>query len=127
MPIRILVIDDDVQTTTDLKRFLERAGYDVQEENDSTYALEHARVFQPDVVILDYLMPTMHGGDVAWQLASDPFLRRVKVIVCTGCPQREISSALPPSPIPIVEKPIDADALLQLIRESTDRVAQIAR
>ena len=127
MPIRILVIDDDVQTTTDLKRFLERAGYEVQVENDSTNALEGAHLFQPHVVILDYHMPTMHGGDVAWQLSSDPLLRGVKMIVCSGYPQSEISRALPPARIPIVEKPIDADALLQLIRESTEDIEQLAR
>ena len=98
----------------------------MREENDSAQVLAVAKAFQPKVVILDFLMPNLHGGDVAWQLSSDPFLRRVKVIVCTGYPESEISRALPPAPIPIVEKPIDADALLRLIRESTEDIAHLA-
>src|SRR6188474_1749702 len=107
MPGRILIVDDDPQSTGGLRRFLESHGYEVHEQNDSTQALPSARAFQPKAVILDYLMPGMHGGDVAWQLASDPKLRSIMVIVCSGVGAREISRKLPPAPIPILEKPIE--------------------
>jgi CheY-like chemotaxis protein len=112
-----LIVDDDVNATAALKRLLEAAGYLVREENDSARASQHAREFHPDFVILDYLMPVVHGGDVAWQLASDPDLRNIKLIVCSGAPTREITFNLPPNRVPILEKPIDIDALFQLLRE----------
>jgi CheY-like chemotaxis protein len=118
MGYRILAIDDDPQTTHGLKRLLEKLGYEVLEENDSTHALQAARDFHPDIVILDYMMPLMHGGDVAWQFASDPYLRRTRVIVCSGVPKSEIARRLPPAPIPIVEKPLDSNALLVLLKQS---------
>jgi CheY-like chemotaxis protein len=118
MGYRILAIDDDPQTTHGLKRLLEKLGYEVKEENNSTHALQTAKDFRPDVVILDYLMPQMHGGDVAWQFASDPFLRRTRVIVCSGVPKSEIARRLPPAPIPIVQKPLDSVALLALLKQS---------
>ena len=117
MPQRILIVDDDVHATRTLKQLLEAAGYLVREENDSARASQHAREFQPDVVILDYLMPVVHGGDVAWQFASDPDLRNIKVIVCSGAPAQEITFNLPPERVPILEKPVDIDALFHLLRE----------
>jgi CheY-like chemotaxis protein len=112
---RVLAIDDDAEATKILRLLLEKKGFQVLEENDSTRALETAREYQPDVVILDFLMPNVHGGDVAWQLASDPGLRGVKVIICSGIPQSEIVSQLPPARIPILAKPVDPEALIALI------------
>lgn len=118
MSYRVLTIDDDPQTTSGLKRLLERVGYEVQEENDARRALRTAKDFRPDIVILDYLMPELHGGDVAWQLMSDPFLHRTRVIICTALSAEEVAAKLPPARIPIVEKPVDPDALLTLLQQS---------
>ena len=97
---------------------LEAEGYVVKEENDSAQALTRAREFQPHVVVLDYLMPRVHGGDVAWQLASDAQLRSVRIIVCSGVPVEEIATKLPPARIPILEKPVDTEELLRLLRDN---------
>jgi hypothetical protein len=59
----------------------------------------------------------MHGGDVAWQLASNPLLRDVRVIVSSAYSAEENPENLPPAKIPILPKPIDFEALLCLIRE----------
>jgi CheY-like chemotaxis protein len=98
-----------------MRRLLENRGYEVYELNDSSKALASAHAFQPKAVILDYRMPGMHGGDVAWQLASDPNLRSIRVIVCSAASQREISLKLPPARIPILEKPVEIETLLQLL------------
>src|SRR4051794_14859753 len=119
MPYRILAVDDDPQTTGALKRFLEAHGYAVREENDSREALQAGREFQPHAVILDFLMPACHGGDVAWQFWCDAQLRNVKVVLCSAAMRAEIAGRLPPSPIPILEKPVDTSALLGLLRHWT--------
>jgi CheY-like chemotaxis protein len=115
MSLRILVVDDDPASLGSLCRLLKLRGYTVHELTDPTAALDEAVEFQPHVVILDYLMPRMHGGDVAWQLASNPLLRDVRVIVSSAYSAEEIRRNLPPTKIPILPKPIDFDALLQLI------------
>src|SRR4051812_37838365 len=104
MASRILAVDDEPEITQALKRLLEEHGYAVREENDSTKALQAARAFQPHVVILDFLMPQAHGGDVAWQFWCDPQLRHVKVLLCSGAVKAEIATRLPPCAIPILEK-----------------------
>jgi CheY-like chemotaxis protein len=115
---RILIVDDDPETTRALGQLLVKRGYAVLEEHDSMRALAVAREFQPHAVILDYLMPRAHGGDVAWQLASEPLLRNTRIIICSGHPPSEIVRKLPPAPIPIIGKPVDFDVLVELIRAS---------
>lgn len=113
---RILAIDDEPFVTQTLKRLLEAHGYTVQEENDAMKALATARKFQPHAVILDYLMPRAHGGDVAWQLMSDSLLKNSQLIVCSGLDPVEFKWRLPPGQIQILEKPVNSDALLELLR-----------
>lgn len=115
MSKRVLIVDDDPVTTGALCRVLEQRGYEVRQENNSERALDDARRFRPHFVILDYLMPKMHGGDVAWQLASDTDLKAAQVIICSAIAKSEISIHLPPSRIPILEKPVDSSALLALL------------
>lgn len=116
MSRRILTVDDDPETTGALKRLLEAHGYLVREENESSNALAAAKEFHPHVVILDYVMPKAHGVDVAWQIASEPSLRDAKVVVCSAVDAEIFRRTLPPVRIPILEKPVDTDALLELLR-----------
>lgn len=116
MSLRILVVDDEPTTTAALKQLLEARGHTVREENNAVQALSTAKSFQPHVVILDYLMPRAHGGDVAWQIASDPELKNAMLVICSGVDHSEFKWRLPPKRIPILEKPVDADALLQLLK-----------
>ena len=62
------------------------------------------------------MMPTLHGGDVAWQLATDPGTRSINIIVCSGADQAEITRKLPLAKIPILEKPLDSEILLRLLQ-----------
>lgn len=120
MILRILVVDDEPTASAALKRLLDTKGYIVREENDATQALAVAKSFQPHVVILDYLMPRAHGGDVAWQLASDSELKNARLVICSGVDPSEFKWRLPPKRIPILEKPVDADALLSLLSAEQD-------
>ena len=118
MPDRILVVDDNRDTTGALQRLLGVSGFSVRVENDATLALAAAVEFRPDVVILDYEMPGRTGGEVAWQIHRELTLVRTRMVVCTGRPPEEVAPALPPVRIPIVEKPINAEALLRFLRSA---------
>ncbi len=83
--IKILVVDDEEAFTWILKLQLEKAGpYDVCTENDPTAALQTARAFKPDIILLDVVMPEMDGGDVKAQLEEDPALREIPVLMVTA-------------------------------------------
>ena len=87
---RILVVDDEPSVTRNLKLDLESSGgYDVFAENHATNALTAARIFRPDLILLDVIMPEMDGGDIASRLRADPLLRDTPVIFLTALVSNE--------------------------------------
>ena len=85
MKKRILVVDDEPEFTNMLKLSLESQGYyEVREENDAENARAAARLFDPDVVLLDIMMPELEGSEVAAALKEDPVTRDVPVIFLTA-------------------------------------------
>jgi CheY-like chemotaxis protein len=84
-PKRILVIDDDEALTQMVKLNLEAKGqYEVRIVNHSVHAIAAAHKFQPDLILLDYIMPGMDGGDVTASLQQDPLLRSIPIIMVTA-------------------------------------------
>jgi CheY-like chemotaxis protein len=66
---RILVVDDEPSITRLLKLNLEETNrYVVRTENDAKAALASAEVFQPDLILLDVMMPDLDGGQLASRL-----------------------------------------------------------
>ena len=69
---RILIVDDDANSTHLVKILLERSGpYLVLEENDATKADQTAHDFKPDVILLDIAMPKINGGELATEIEAD--------------------------------------------------------
>src|SRR5216117_4624457 len=82
---RILVVDDDPDSTHLLKILLEKTGnYVVLEENDAEEAHQSARNFRPDAILLDIMMPKTDGSEVAAQIEADPELRSTPIIFLTA-------------------------------------------
>ncbi len=82
---RILLVDDDRSFTSLLKLNLEELGqYEVRVENWAEDALAAAREFQPDLVLLDIIMPRMPGGNVAAAIEADPQLQHTPIVFLTA-------------------------------------------
>ena len=85
MKTRIFVIDDESDFTQMLRASLEAAGYyHVGEENDASRAVEAARWFDPDLILLDVMMPHLEGSEVAAMLRADPVLCNTPVLFLTA-------------------------------------------
>ena len=86
---RILIIDDETGITRLMKENLEDAGpYDVMVENQAVRALDTARRFQPDLILLDVMMPDRTGGEVASEIERDPALKHVPISFITAAVRR---------------------------------------
>ena len=68
---KILVVDDDAQIVSSLRRALVYEGYEVQTAADGTEGLARARETPPDLVILDVMMPGVDGIEVCRRLRAD--------------------------------------------------------
>lgn len=62
--VKVLIIDDDIDMTDVLKMVLSSAGFDVDATSSSMRAAEITRQINPDIVVLDLLMPGMDGWEV---------------------------------------------------------------
>src|SRR5438034_6452423 len=79
---RILIVDDDRDSTHLIKILLEKIShYLVLEENDAAKAHESARDFRPDLILLDIMMPQIDGGDLSAQIDADPGLQRTPIFL----------------------------------------------
>jgi DNA-binding response OmpR family regulator len=90
MKKRIFLVDDDASVTSAVRRNLEATGrFDVMDINNPEHAIDKARKFEPDMVILDVMMPEMDGGAVAEAIADDSILADVPIIFLTGIVSKE--------------------------------------
>ena len=82
---RILIVDDEISFTRLLKLNLEQTNdYVVRVENRAEDALTTAREFQPDLVLLDIMMPRVFGGDIAARLRADANLKTTPIVFFTA-------------------------------------------
>ena len=84
-PRRILIIDDDVPLSRLFRlRLQDAAGYQVRVENSGFAGLKAVPEFEPDLIVLDVVMPGMSGREVAAVLDADPVLRKIPILFVTA-------------------------------------------
>lgn len=81
---KIVLVDDDVEFCEATKILLESLGHEVVLAHDGKEGLAKVRRDNPDLVILDVMMPEMNGYDVCVVMKADPALRSIPVILLTG-------------------------------------------
>ena len=83
-PVRVLVVDDNVDSARATAKILARSGYDVQVAYDGPSAVENALLHQPAFVFLDIGLPGMNGYEVATRLRQDPALKEAMLVAVSG-------------------------------------------
>jgi DNA-binding response OmpR family regulator len=81
---RVLVIDDSPTITKVVQLVLTKAGYQVQTAPDGEAGLAAVRESRPDLILLDFVMPKMNGYQFCRELAADPKLRDIPVILMSA-------------------------------------------
>jgi CheY-like chemotaxis protein len=81
---KVLIVDDDRDMLALLRVVLEHANYEVEEASDPEEAFDKVRSCQPDLILLDVMMPDgTEGFQLVWKLRAqgDPFLSRVPIVI----------------------------------------------
>jgi hypothetical protein len=89
MTPRILIADDEDVNRFTLEAILSRDGYDLHFANDGQEACDQARLLQPDLILLDVMMPVMDGFAVCRRVRQDPVIGRVPIILITALHDEE--------------------------------------
>lgn len=114
---RVLVIDDEPSLTRIVGKLLDVAGFDVEIAMSGPEGLHKAIVTQPDVVILDIMMPGMDGYEVCRRLRRDPRTARVGIVVLTARGQPiDKQVALRAGADAHIPKPFKSELLIQEIQ-----------
>jgi twitching motility two-component system response regulator PilH len=79
----ILIIDDSPTDVRVFTTLLERAGHRVDAVNNAEDGIERVRVTQPDLVIMDVIMPGMNGFQATRTLTRDPATAGVPIVIIT--------------------------------------------
>jgi DNA-binding response OmpR family regulator len=114
---RVLIADDDPSIVLSLEFLLERAGYDVRVAGDGETTLAEVRHWQPDILLLDVMLPARSGLDVCRLLRSDARWDRMKIVMLTARGQAaEIAQGLSLGADRYVTKPFGTRELLATLR-----------
>jgi len=113
---RILVVDDSVDTARGMVRLMKLLGNEAITAHDGHTAIEVARTFRPDFVLLDIGLPGMDGYEVATALRGDLLLKDAVIIAVSGYGQEEDRRRSRAAGFDHhVVKPVDFDSLISLI------------
>jgi CheY-like chemotaxis protein len=82
--LRVMVVDDDLDTVTIFALLVQESGHDVRTEYEGSAVVEAALDYRPDVVLLDIDLPGLNGFEVATRLREQPALQKVVLIAMTG-------------------------------------------
>lgn len=83
-PTKVVCIEDEPEMIELVKLILSRKGFEVVGANGGREGLETIGRIQPDIVLLDLMMPDVDGWEVYRQMKADPELQNIPVIVVTA-------------------------------------------
>jgi DNA-binding response OmpR family regulator len=119
----ILLADDESAIRTICRVNLETDGLTVVEAVDGRTALEAAREQQPELVLLDVMMPDVDGWQVAAELGQDPATRDVPIVFLSARAAREDKArARELGAVGYIVKPFDPVELGASVREVLERI-----
>jgi PAS domain S-box-containing protein len=114
--VRILVVDDNADTAQSMAMLLKLIGHEVETASSGPQAIEVAKAYQPDFVLLDIGLPGMSGYEVASQLRKEESCNHAVIVAVSGYGQDEDRRRSKSAGFDFhLTKPLDHDALLTLL------------
>jgi DNA-binding response OmpR family regulator len=117
----VLIVDDEPMARTLLRLMLVRAGFNVAEAENGFDALEKVQLNQPDIVLLDVMMPGMDGFTVCEKLRHDQQTSELPIIMLSAKSDLDsINKGLRVGATKYLTKPISPEDLTRHVREVLD-------
>jgi PleD family two-component response regulator len=116
-PPRVLIADDNPQGAELLEAYLGDSGYELRTAADGEQTLRQVAAWQPDLILLDIMMPRLSGFEVCKRLRADPATRDVAVLMVTALDQpSDMERAVEVGADDFLTKPINKSELHLRVR-----------
>jgi CheY-like chemotaxis protein len=116
--MKLVVCDDDSVIRYLLEVVLgKRGGHDVTAIEEASRVSAEVAARQPDLVLLDFMMPGLSGLDVAAELAADPTTAEVPIVFLTGRSDIADETFEDLNVVGVIEKPFDTSTLATRLQE----------
>lgn len=117
MAKKVLIVDDETNIVISLEFLMEQAGYELRLAANGREALEQVAAFEPDLILLDVMMPHINGFDVCRRIRENPAWQNVKIIMLTAKGREvEMAKGLALGADAYITKPFSTKELLAQVR-----------
>ena len=123
---KILIVDDEKQMLTLLKLELGSHGFDIHTAEDGASAIQKAKTIQPEVILIDIMLPDMSGADTIRKLHLDASTKNIPVLFLTALLSKEEEQEskminIEGQDYHTIAKPFQPDHLLMMINRALNR------
>lgn len=116
-PSKVLIADDNVQNCELLDAYLADEGYEISMSYDGQSTLEGVRSLQPDLILLDIMMPKLSGYEVCQRLKDDTATRDIPILMVTALNEMgDIEKAVQAGADDFLSKPVNRLELTTRVR-----------
>ena len=116
---RVLVIEDNLDSVHSMAVLVKMMGHEVQFAINGFAALDIARQFRPDIVLLDIGLPDFNGCDIVRQLKWEPGFEETRFIAISALPAQQYrQKALEAGCADFFPKPIDPKVLEEMLGDT---------
>ena len=117
-PVRILLVDDELPIIKVVSKRLEIEGFAVSVAMDGQEGVRKAHAEQPNLILLDLMMPKMNGFEACTLLKNDPATRHIPIVILSAKTQEEDERrALACGADAYFKKPFQAPILMEGVRK----------
>jgi len=120
-PPQILIVDDIAENRDVLLQHLQHIGFVVAAAPSGEEALKKLETWQPELILLDNIMPGMSGIELARHIKTNPDLKNIPIIfVSASTMEKEQHNAIAAGAVGFISKPINYNKLFDLIANQLD-------
>ena len=133
-PPRILIADDNVANRELMEAYLATVKCDIELSVDGQDTLDKVASFQPDLILLDVMMPKLSGFEVCQQLKASPTTSRIMILMVTALNELgDIERAVKAGTDDFLSKPVNRIELMKRVenmlklKDTTDELERLRR
>ncbi|MEO8599002.1 MAG: response regulator [bacterium] len=117
MTYKILIADDEPNIVISLEFLMQQSGYEVATARDGEDAMQKITSFQPDLLLLDIMLPKLNGFEVCQRIRENSDLNRIKIIMLSAKGREiEVSKGIALGADAYVTKPFSTKDLIAQVQ-----------